>query len=91
MATKKMGSYFDEHITKCAPTEYTDDDIALTEAINTSRTVAALEKQVALYEKEIESVKRTTRITKWSAIASAIIGVLSILATIVCTCIEMGV
>ena len=82
MAVKKMGSYFDEHITKQMPVEYTEDDLELTNAINTSRTVAALEKQVALYEKEVEEIKRTTRITKWAAIVSAIIGAISIVATV---------
>ena len=88
MADKKMGSYLDENITKHLPIEYTDDDLAFTETINTSRTVAALEKQVALYEKEIEAIKKSTRITKWAAIASAIISVISVAATIICTIIS---
>lgn len=62
MNSKKQGCYFNESITHCGPISYSDDH-AFTKAINTSRTVAALERQITLYEKEVESIKISTRDT----------------------------
>lgn len=83
MADKKRGSYFNEHITKCPEIEYTDDDLSLTQAINTSRSVAALERQVKLYEEEIATVKRSVCIAMCSAIASAVIGIGTVVVTLI--------
>lgn len=87
MAEKKTGYYFDGSITKQGPMEYTEDDLVLTEAINTSRTVATLERQVDLYAQEVEAIKKSARHTKIAAIVSAIISFISVIATIICAII----
>lgn len=88
MAERKIGHYLDGSVTKSILVEYTDDDLVLTEAINASKTVTALEKQIALYAQEIETMKKSVQTTKRTAIVTAIVSILSIIATIICTVIS---
>ena len=53
-----MGFYFDELGIKTLIGPISDEDQRVTETVNSSRTVAALEHQNALYEKEIKNTKR---------------------------------
>ena len=83
MNSKKQGCYIDESLTRCGPISYSNDDLALTEAINTSRNMAALERQIELYAKEIESNKKSTRVANCIAIISALISLGSLITTII--------
>ena len=87
------GSYIDEYGTKHTPVQITEDDKSVTEIINSSKTVATMEKQSEqlkrqndLYEKEIKELRRTGTITMWAAIIAAAAAVLAAILPIILGC-----
>lgn len=77
-----MGFYIDEEGTKVLIGSMSDEDQRVTETINSSRTVVALERQNALYEKEIRG-------TKWREIVTLILSGLSLVVSIVSLIFEV--
>ncbi len=68
----KSASYIDEYQTKTILSGVTEEDLRLTETINSSRNIAIMQRQNELYEKEIKELRRTGTITMWAAIIAAI-------------------
>lgn len=77
-----MGFYMNEHGTKVLMESMSDEDKRLTDAVNSSRSAAALEYQNALYEKEIRG-------TKWRGIVTLILSGLSLVVSIISLIVQI--